>query len=57
MVTIAIYIVVALAIFVVGYFVGSNNPLPSVKAKIEEQVTAKLNGAATNINSTIKKIG
>ena len=28
MVTIAIYIVVALAIFVVGYFVGSNNPLP-----------------------------
>jgi hypothetical protein len=29
-----IYIIVGIVCLVIGYFIGSNNPLPSVKAKI-----------------------
>lgn len=40
-----IYALIALGIFLVGYFVGANNPTSSVKAKI----LAAAKGAATSV--------
>lgn len=35
------YICIVISVFIVGYLVGSNNPLPSVKKKIIDSVTNK----------------
>jgi len=38
-----LYVIGAIAIFVVGYLVGANNPLDSVKKKIAQDATNVLN--------------